>query len=159
MALDEQRGMLFVPTGSATPEFYGASRTGDNLFANSLIALDARTGDYRWHYQTVRHDLWDRDLPSPPTLVQLERNGVLIDAVALTTKSGHLFLFDRDTGESLYEIYEEEGLPSSLPCEVVSQTQPVSSVAFTRKKIELTTRNQEYNDYVSQLKEPLDPRP
>ena len=71
MALDEERGMLFVPTGSATPDFYGASRTGDNLFANSLIALDARTGDYRWHYQTVRHDLWDRDIPAPPTLVQL----------------------------------------------------------------------------------------
>ena len=159
MALDKQRGMLFVPTGSATPDFYGASRTGDNLFANSLIALDARTGDYRWHYQTVRHDLWDRDLPSPPTLVQLERNGVLIDAVALTTKSGHLFLFDRDTGESLYEIYEEEGLPSSLPGEVVSPTQPVSSVAFTRQKFELTTRNQESIDYVSELIEPLDQRP
>ena len=112
MTLDEQRGILFIPTGSATPDFYGASRTGDNLFANSLVALDARTGEYRWHYQTVRHDLWDRDLPSPPTLVQLERNGALIDAVALTTKSGHLYLFNRDTGESLYEVYEEDGLPS-----------------------------------------------
>ena len=103
--------------------------------------------------------MWDRDLPSPPTLVQLERGGALIDAVALTTKSGHLFLFNRDTGESLYEIYEEEGLPSSLPGEVVSPTQPVSSVAFTRQKFELTTRNQESIDYVSELIEPLDQRP
>ena len=158
MTLDEQRGMLFIPTGSATPDFYGASRTGDNLFANSLVALDARTGEYRWHYQTVRHDLWDRDLPSPPTLVQLERNGALIDAVALTTKSGHLFVFNRDTGESLYEVYEEEGLPSSLPGEVVSPTQPVSSVAFTRQEFELTARNQEAIDYVSALIEPLDQR-
>ena len=159
MTLDEERGMLFVPTGSATPDFYGASRTGDNLFANSLIALDAATGEYRWHYQTVRHDLWDRDLPSPPTLVQLERGGSLIDAVALTTKSGHLFLFNRDTGESLYEIYEATGIPSQLPGEVISPTQPVSSVAFTRQRFEITTRNSEAIDYVSELIAPLDQRP
>tara|TARA_B100001250_G_scaffold414421_1_gene452695 strand:+ start:2215 stop:4248 length:2034 start_codon:yes stop_codon:yes gene_type:complete len=159
MTLDEERGMLFVPTGSATPDFYGASRTGDNLFANSLIALDAATGEYRWHYQTVRHDLWDRDLPSPPTLVQLERGDSLIDAVALTTKSGHLFLFNRDTGESLYEIYEATGIPSQLPGEVISPTQPVSSVAFTRQRFEITTRNSEAIDYVSELIAPLDQRP
>ena len=159
MTLDEERGMLFVPTGSATPDFYGASRTGDNLFANSLIALDAATGEYRWHYQTVRHDLWDRDLPSPPTLVQLERGGSLIDAVALTTKSGHLFLFNRDTGESLYEIYEATGIPSQLPGEVISPTQPVSSVAFTRQRFEITTRNSKAIDYVSELIAPLDQRP
>jgi len=158
MTLDEERAMLFVPTGSATPDFYGASRTGDNLFANSLIALDANTGEYRWHYQTVRHDLWDRDLPSPPTLVQLERNGVLIDAVAVTTKSGHLFVFNRDTGESLYDIYEVEGLPSELPGEVVAEAQPVSSVAFTRQEFEMTTRNQEAVDFVTELIEPLDQR-
>ena len=158
MTLDEERAMLFVPTGSATPDFYGATRTGDNLFANSLIALDARTGAYHWHYQTVRHDLWDRDLPSPPTLVQLERDGVLIDAVAVTTKSGHLFLFNRDTGESLYEIYEVDGLPSELPGEVVAPTQPVSSVAFTRQEFEMTSRNQQAIDFVTELIEPLDQR-
>jgi quinoprotein glucose dehydrogenase len=158
MTLDMERGMLFVPTGSATPDFYGASRTGDNLFANSLIALNARTGEYRWHYQTVRHDLWDRDLPSPPTLVQLDRNGVLIDAVAVTTKSGHLFVFNRDTGESLYEIFEVAGLPSELPGEVIAPTQPVSSVAFTRQEFEMTTRNQEAIDHVTELIEPLDLR-
>ena len=159
MALDAKRGMLFVPTGSATPDFFGASRRGDNLFANSLVALDARTGEYRWHYQTVRHDLWDRDLPAPPTLVQLERNGMLIDAVAVTTKSGHLFLFNRDTGESLYEIYEVDGLPSELPGEQASPTQPVSAVAFTRQKFEMTTRNTEAIAHVSEVIEPLDQRP
>ena len=159
MTLDEERGMLFIPTGSATPDFYGASRTGDNLFANSLIALDARSGEYRWHYQTIRHDLWDRDLPSPPTLVQLERNGVLIDAVAVTTKSGHLFVFNRDTGESLYEIYEVDVLPSELPGEHASPTQPVSSVAFTRQTFEMTTRNQEAIDHVTDVVKDLDQRP
>ena len=158
MTLDEERAMLFVPTGSATPDFYGATRTGDNLFANSLIALDARTGAYHWHYQTVRHDLWNRDLPSPHTLVQLERDGVLIDAVAVTTKSGHLFLFNRDTGESLYEIYEVDGLPSELPGEVVAPTQPISSVAFTRQEFEMTSRNQQAIDFVTELIEPLDQR-
>lgn len=159
MTLDEERGMLFVPTGSANPDFYGASRTGDNLFANSLIALDAATGEYRWHFQTVRHDLWDRDLPAPPTLVQVERDGTLIDAVAQTTKSGHLFLFDRDTGESLYEIYEATGIPSQLPGEVVAPTQPVSSVAFTRQQFEITERNPEANEFVAELIAPLDQRP
>ena len=88
MALDAERGLLFAPTGSATPDFYGASRVGDNLFANSLLAIDVRTGERRWHYQTIRHDVWDRDLPSPPTLVQLERDGRTIDAVAVTQQVG-----------------------------------------------------------------------
>ena len=159
MALDEERGMLFVPTGSATPDFYGASRTGDNLFANSLVALDARSGEYRWHYQTVRHDLWDRDLPSPPTLVQVERDSVTLDAVAVATKSGHLFLFNRDTGESLYEIYEVDGIASELPGEEAATSQPVSSVAFTRQEFEMTTRNAEAIVHVSEVIAPLDQRP
>ena len=159
MALDEERGMLFVPTGSATPDFYGASRTGDNLFANSLVALDARSGEYRWHYQTVRHDLWDRDLPSPPTLVQVERDSVTLDAVAVATKSGHLFLFNRDTGESLYEIYEVDGIASELPDEEAATSQPVSSVAFTRQEFEMTTRNAEAIAHVSEVIAPLDQRP
>ena len=104
MALDEERGMLFAPTGSSTPDFYGADRLGDNLFANCIVALDARTGELKWHYQNIRHDLWDRDNPAPPTLVKLERDGEVIDAVTLTTKSGHLYLFDRDTGCLLYTI-------------------------------------------------------
>ena len=159
MALDVERELLFVPTGSATPDFYGASRLGDNLFANCLLALDARTGDLRWYFQALRHDLWDRDFPSPPTLVQLERDGEVVDAVAVTTKSGHLFVFDRDTGESLYDIDEVATLPSNLPGERASPTQPVSTVAFTRQTFEITTRNQEAVDFVNDVIKDLDQRP
>ncbi len=159
MALDVERELLFVPTGSATPDFYGASRPGDNLFANCLLALDARTGELRWYFQAVHHDLWDRDFPSPPTLVQVERFGEVIDAVAVTTKSGHLFVFDRDTGESLYDIAEVRTLPSNLPGEQPSLTQPESSVAFTRQTFEITTRSQQATDFVEDLIKDLDQRP
>ena len=159
MALDTGRGLLFAPTGSATPDFYGASRVGDNLFANALLAIDARTGERRWHYQTIRHDVWDRDLPSPPTLVQLERDGRTIDAVAVTSKSGHLFVFDRETGESLYDIDEVTAHPSDIPGEVVATPQPESSIALTRQRFEMTTRSQESIDFVSAIWDRLDQRP
>ena len=159
MALDAERGLLFAPTGSATPDFYGASRVGDNLFANSLLAIDVRTGERRWHFQTIKHDVWDRDLPSPPTLVQLERDGRTIDAVAVTSKSGHLFLFDRETGESLYDIGEVTAHPSDIPGEVVVTTQPESFIALTRQRFEMTTRSQESIDFVSAIWDRLDQRP
>jgi len=159
MALDEARGLLFVPTGSATPDFYGANRLGDNLFANCLLALDARTGELVWYYQVLKHDLWDRDNPSPPTLVQLERAGVVIDAVALTTKSGHLYLFDRESGESLYDIEEVATLPSSLPGEQPAPTQRVSAVAFTRQTFEITHRNPAAIEFVENAIKDLDRRP
>ena len=144
MALDEERGLLFAPTGSATPDFYGAKRLGDNLYANSLLALDARTGELRWHYQVVKHDLWDRDNPAPPTLVQVEIEGQIIDAVTLTTKSGHLYVFDRQTGESLHPIISvETDLASTLPGEVPAKTQRVSSIAFSRQSFEITQRTPE----------------
>ena len=152
MTLDDERGILFAPTGSATPDFYGAGRLGDNLYANCLVALDARTGELKWHYQVFRHDLWDRDNPSPPTLVQLERDGRTIDAVTLTTKSGHLYVFDRETGESMYPILEvETPLPSSLPGEVPASSQPVSTVAFSRQEFEITKRTKEATSYVQEL--------
>ena len=159
MTLDEDRALLFAPTGSATPDFYGASRPGDNLYANSILALDARTGERRWHYQVWRHDLWDRDFPSPPTLVQLERGGAVIDGVAVTTKSGHLWLFDRDTGEPLYDVIEEPTLPSDLPGEATAPSQPVSSVAFTRQRFEITERSTEATAHVSELIKEFDQRP
>lgn len=106
LALDEARGLVFAPTGSATYDFYGANRHGDNLFANCLIALDAATGRRLWHFQFVRHDLWDRDLPTAPTLVQVRRNGRIIDAVAQITKSGHVWVFDQVTGKSLFPWQE-----------------------------------------------------
>jgi len=159
MALDEKRGMLFVPTGSATPDFYGANRLGDNLYANSLIAVDARTGKYIWHYQVVRHDLWDRDNPSPPTLVQMERDGKVIDCVTLTTKSGHLYVFNRDTGESMYPLVDVETLPSTLPGEVPAPIQTVSSVTISRQSFEITDRTPEAKKSVEDKIEGWDLRP
>jgi len=157
--LDEERELLFVPTGSSTPDFYGGRRHGDNLFANSVLALDARTGERKWHYQVWRHDIWDRDFPSPPTLVQLVRDGTTIDGVAVTTKSGHLWLFDRETGKPLYDVIEETTLPSNLPGESPAPTQPVSAMAFTRQAFELTNRNPEATAFVQELIKDFDLRP
>ena len=159
MALDAERGLLFAPTGSATPDFIGATRLGDNLFANCLLALDARTGALQWHYQVVRHDLWDRDNPSPPTLVQVERDGEIVAAVALATKSGHLYVFNRETGESLYPIVEVDTLPSTMPGEVPAPKQPLSAVAFSRQQFEITNRTPEATAYVTDLIADFDLRP
>ena len=104
MALDPERGIVYVPTGSAAADFYGANRAGDDLFANCLLALDAATGKRLWHFQAVRHDLWDRDFPSPPVLVTVYRDGKPIDAVAQTSKQGFVFLFDRTNGKPLFPI-------------------------------------------------------
>lgn len=124
LALDEKRGLVFIPTGSASFDFYGANRTGNNLFADCLIALKADTGERIWHFQEVHHDIWDRDLPSPPSLVTIERDGRKIDAVAQTTKSGFVYVFERETGKPVFPI-EERAVPASeLPGEVASKTQP-----------------------------------
>jgi quinoprotein glucose dehydrogenase len=125
MALDERRGIVFVPTGSAASDFYGADRVGDDLFANCLIALDAATGRRLWHFQFVHHDLWDRDLPAPPTLVTVRRNGKTIDAVAQATKHGFVFVFNRVTGEPLFPIEYRKYPASNVPGEVASETQPL----------------------------------
>jgi glucose dehydrogenase len=124
MALDVQRGLLFVPTGSAAFDFYGADRVGSDLFANCLIALDAAAGKRVWYFQEVHHDIWDRDLPAPPSLVTIRRDGRTIDAVAQTTKQGVVYLFDRVTGKSLFPIVERPAPPSDLPGEVAAKTQP-----------------------------------
>ncbi len=124
MSLDEKRGLVFAGTGSAAFDFYGGNRAGDNLFANCLLALKADTGERVWHFQTVKHDIWDRDLPAPPSLVTVRRDGRLIDAVAQITKSGLLFVFDRETGQSLFPIEYRKALPSDVPGEATSDTQP-----------------------------------
>ena len=124
MAVDVRRGIVFAPTGSAAADFYGANRLGDNLFANTLLALDAETGKRIWHFQAVKHDIWDRDFPSPPTLVTVRRNGQSIDAVAQTTKHGVLYLFDRTNGTSLFPIEYRRVPPSTVEGEVASETQP-----------------------------------
>jgi quinoprotein glucose dehydrogenase len=125
ISVDAERGLAFVPTGSATPDFYGAERAGDNLFANCLIALDARTGERRWHQQIVRHDMWDRDLPSPPNLVEIERDGEVVPAVAVTTKTGDTFVFHRETGESLFPLREEPVVGEAVYGEVPAASQPI----------------------------------
>jgi quinoprotein glucose dehydrogenase len=125
MALDEQRGIVYVPTGSAAFDFWGGNRIGQNLFANCLLALDATTGKRRWHYQFVHHDIWDRDPPAPPNLLTVNHDGKSIDAVAQVTKSGHVFVFNRETGESLFPIEERIVPPSDLPGEAAWPTQPI----------------------------------
>lgn len=124
MAIDVERGIVFVPTGSAVPDFYGASRLGDNLYANTLLALDAATGKRLWHFQGVHHDIWDRDFPAAPLLVDVKRNGRIQTAVAQTTKQGILYLFDRTTGQPLFPIQERPAAASSIPGEVAAKTQP-----------------------------------
>ena len=106
MSLDQKRGIVYVPTGSASFDFWGGNRKGQNLFANCILALDAATGKRIWHYQTVRHDLWDLDLPSPPNLVTVTHERKKLDAVAQVTKSGLVFLFDRETGKELFPVEE-----------------------------------------------------
>ena len=126
MALDKKRGIVFIPTASPSFDFYGADRPGKNLFANCLLALEAKTGKRIWHFQTTHHDLWDRDNGSPPNLVTIKRGGKEIDAVALVTKMGYLFLFDRETGESLYGVHEVPvDTVSSMPGEKPWPTQPL----------------------------------
>lgn len=124
MSVDVQRGLIFVPTGSATPDFYGGQRAGANLYANTLLALDATTGRRVWHFQTVHHDIWDRDLPAAPNLLTVTRDGKPVDAVAQITKSGFVFLFDRASGAPLFPIEERAAPKSDLIGEETWPTQP-----------------------------------
>jgi quinoprotein glucose dehydrogenase len=125
MSLDAKRGILYVPTGSAVSDFYGADRIGNDLFANCLIALNAATGERIWHFQGVRHDIWDRDFPAPPALLTVTRNGQQIDAVAQTTKQGWVYLFDRSSGNPLFPIEYKKYPPSSVPGELAAAEQPL----------------------------------
>jgi quinoprotein glucose dehydrogenase len=152
MALDSARGIVYVPTGSAAADFYGADRTGDNLYANCLLALDARTGRRLWHFQFVRHDIWDRDPPSPPTLVRVRRNGRSVDAVVQTTKQGYVFVFDRTNGTPLFPIEYRQYPASDVPGEVTADTQPLplAPKPFARQLLTkdlLTTRTPEAHQW------------
>lgn len=123
-ALDAARGIVYAPTGSAVPDFFGGGRHGDNLYANSLVALDAASGRRLWHFQAVHHDLWDRDFPSPPSLLTVTQGGRRIDAVAQPSKQGFLFLFDRQTGKPLFPIEERPVGQTDVPGERSAPTQP-----------------------------------
>jgi quinoprotein glucose dehydrogenase len=145
MALDAARGIVFVPTGSAAPDFYGARRHGDNLYANSLLALDAATGKRIWHFQAVHHDIWDRDFPSSPSLVTVTHDGRRIDAVAQATKHGVLYLFERTKGTPLFPIEEKPYPASAVDGEQTAATQPLPTrpAPFARQRLTedlLTTR-------------------
>lgn len=128
-SLDEGRGVVYAATGTSNPDFYGGKRKGANLFANSILALDAATGAYKWHYQAIHHDLWDWDLPTAPVLVTVANNGEKTDAVAQVTKHGFIFLLNRDTGEPLHPI-PEKAVPtdSELAGEEPAPTQPFPTV-------------------------------
>jgi quinoprotein glucose dehydrogenase len=148
MTVDVKRGIVYVPTGSAVYDFYGGDRLGNDLFADSLIALDAGTGKRIWHFQGVHHDLWDRDFPAPPALVTVNHGGLRVDAVAQTTKSGLLYVFDRTTGKSLFPIKELPFPKSNVPGEVTSPTQPFPTLPapYTQQSTTidtLTTRTPE----------------
>ena len=148
LTVDPALGMVFAATGSASFDFYGPNRKGDNLFADCVLALDARTGKRVWHFQGVKHDLWDWDFPAPPSLVTVTRNGRRVEAVAQTTKYGDTFVLDRRTGESLFPIEQRRVPASRVDGEVASPTQPrpVKPVPFTRQGLTeamLTTRTPE----------------
>ncbi len=149
LTLDREKGMVFAPTGSASFDFYGANRLGDNLFANCLIALDAETGRRIWHFKLVKHDVWDRDLPAAPTLVKVKQaNGKTVDALAQLTKYGRLWLFDEMTGKPLVPYQQVEVPPSDVDGEVLSRTQilPTEPEPYARQQVTpeiLTTRTPE----------------
>jgi len=140
--VDERRGIAFISFGSPRFDFYGGDRPGNNLFGNSLVALDARTGRRIWHYQLVHHDLWDYDLPQAPKLLTIQQNGRTVDVVAQATKQGFLFVFERESGHPIWPIDERPVPQSDVPGEHSSPTQPFPTMpaafarqAFTEKDI------------------------
>lgn len=142
VSLDEERGVVYLGTGSPSSDFYGGNREGKNLFGNSILALDAETGGLEWYYQTIHHDLWDRDLPSPPNLTTINKNGKMIDVVVQTTKDGLIYVLDRDTGESLFPVEElpvpTKGLPGETPWptqKFPTKPLPLSRQVFTEEDI------------------------
>ena len=137
MAVDRTRGILYVPTGSAASDFYGADRVGDDLFADTLLALKADTGERIWHFQGVRHDIWDRDFPAPPCLVTVKRGGRKVDAVAQATKQGWVYLFDRVSGQPLFPIEYRHYPASDVAGEVAAETQllPLRPAPFARQQL------------------------
>ncbi len=151
MSVDQKKGIVFLPLGSPTYDYYGADRLGMNLFGNSLVALDARTGKRKWHFQTVHHDIWDYDLSPAPQLLTLNRDGKKIDAVAVATKHGFVFVFNRETGEPVFPIEEKPFPASEMPGEKAWATQPIPSLpSFTRHEVTKETLNPFFPDSTKQ---------
>ena len=156
MSLDEKRGLVFISTGSPTYDFYGADRKGINLFGNCVVALDAKTGERKWHYQTIHHDLWDYDLPAAPNLVTINRDGKKIDAVAQCSKIGFLYVLDRETGEPLFPVEERPVPASDVPGEEAWPTQPfvLKPKPYARQHItedDLSNFSKESNDSLRRM--------
>jgi quinoprotein glucose dehydrogenase len=139
LAADSARDLVFVPTGSASPDYYGGERLGDNRYANSIVALRATTGKVVWHFQTVHHDLWDYDNASPPALVTITHDGRRVDVVLQATKTGQLFVLDRDTGKPVFPVEERQVPASTIQAERASPTQPFNMVipALSPQRFEL----------------------
>ena len=137
IAADVGRGLIFVPTGSASPDYYGGERPGANLYANSVVALKAATGEVVWHFQTVHHDLWDYDVATSPMLYDVRRDGKMIPAIAIGSKTGNLFLLNRETGEALFGVEERAVPKSDTPGETAWPTQPfaVKPAAVTPQRM------------------------
>lgn len=147
LVVDVKRGLVFVPTGSPAFDFYGADRHGDNLFGNSIVCLDANTGERKWHHQTVRHDVWDLDFPTAPLLVTAKHKGKNVDAVAQAGKDGYLYVLNRETGESLFPMTEIDVPASGVDGELLSRKQPLplKPAPFVRQEFteETVTRRTE----------------
>ena len=153
MTVDQKTGILYAPTGSAVFDFYGGDRIGDNLFADSELALNAETGERIWHFQGVHHDIWDRDFPSPPTLVTVTHEGKQVNALAQTTKQGFVYVFDRANGTPLFPIEYHKYPPSDLKGEVAAETQPLPTkpAPYARQTLTedmLTNRTPQAHDWV-----------
>jgi len=153
--LDERRGIVFCGTGSPTYDHWGGDRIGANLFGNCVLALDAATGERIWHFQVVHHDIWDYDLPCPPNLVQVKKDGKIIDAVAQATKMGHLFVLDRESGEPLFPVRELSVPASDIPGEQSWPTQPFppASLRYAQQRLtanEVSRRSSAMADSIRQ---------
>jgi len=158
MTVDEQRGILYMPIAGAAANYWGGDRPGNNLFANSVVAVDAETGKYKWHFQTVHHDLWDSDMPSPPTLVDIRQNGRTIPALASVGKTGYMFILDRVTGKPIFGVEERPVPGGDVPGEWYSPTQPfpVKPPPLTRvefKKEDMVTAEDTSADHVKACQE------
>jgi quinoprotein glucose dehydrogenase len=158
MTVDEQRGILYMPIAGPAANYWGGDRPGNNLFANSMVAVDAETGKYKWHFQTVHHDLWDSDMPSPPTLVDIRQNGRTIPALASVGKTGYMFILDRVTGKPIFGVEERPVPKGDVPGEWYSPTQPfpVKPPPLTRvefKKEDMVTAEDTSADHVKACQE------